>query len=1240
MAQPEDVKKLLRSLLISQKGGVPLQLLASDYRSLIGDHIPFNRFGFRTLEEYLKSIPDVVTIQRGSDGAWICCPVADAASAHVHSLVSRQRTQKKRKVSKKTSRYPSKPPFFASRRAPVQRNYGPQSATKSRPPANIPRRNISSARRVNLGPLLSSVPRNGISGPSLKPVKVSTQQANSNVESELPPRMQRRLGAKSAKPTKPYARSSSKSVAISNLPSSFTPDLIKKHFEDMKPVDARLDKARRCVIMKFENASAYDVRDQYDGSLFKGSNNTVSKISVTVELDEGEASALQRIQKIVEDKPHGLWRKNLSDEYRKLYCEDMPLICEDDLVSVVTVEKLHNNIILYPKLKVTIQGKGKMHRIIRNEIPKVTIPPPVLKPVKSRVVVYVSYILSCSEFFVQYDDSPIEEIAQRLSNQCESCSLPMTRYSKGEFCAAQYSEDNNWCRAKILEVHRAPKAVYNVEQGKEQDEIQVFFLDYGNQESLRPTSLQFLTPVFGNEPAQAVRCSLNSINPLQSEKRFSAEANTRFRQLTKHIPLLMTVEDIVNDTCIVDLVTEKDVNIAQKLCQEELVDGMSPPPLIYPERTPWEVSVTYSTSTTEFCIQFEEYSEEFEALEAELNSFYGSRSHNSLSGKPELGKAYAICTGNSWYRVVVCGFAEKKVMCHYVDYGDREVLDWSQFEHLEKKFLNLPFQSVRCSLANLAQFASHEKVFRAFIDQTADKVLIAEQTGKKTNPMEVVLYDNTGPGDDVNINELLAKLVEDEDLAPQLPKVGKKIDGYVCHVEDDGTLSVQIPGPGLERLEESLMVSLAKHFSKPSSAAEFIVEPKVGKLCCAKFSQDNNWYRGIITSVVSDTKVGIKFVDYGNTEIVSMTSIREPMINNTTLITLPYQAVPCVLEGVPPADHRYKWGSYASSWLFDLLDNRPVSIEVVRGQTKDKAASVIITTVENPIVVNDSMIELADELFLEEKYTVDIKDISQAKDNAIESADSNANISKLTDDEAVDIVKIIAQVNINPEKQLRRPSLDLQTSPTSSLLKRLPMPPSLEIPGVGEYWDVVISNAKDPSHFVCQPFVQSEHFQAMLLQMKQYYSTSTFRDLPSSGIQEGEIYAVCLNDQWQRAQVCEGQRGEYVNVYRIDEGDFDIVDLKDIRPLTLQFRKLPFQGVIAKLSGVVPADNYRFYSDEASDCFQKLVKGKAFVSTIKEKVEESFHKFKLVVDLTDTSNEDYDIFIDSVLIESNVAVKA
>lgn len=74
-------------------------------------------------------------------------------------------------------------------------------------------------------------------------------------------------------------------------------------------------------------------------------------------------------------------------------------------------------------------------------------------------------------------------------------------------------------------------------------------------------------------------------------------------------------------------------------------------------------------------------------------------------------------------------------------------------------------------------------------------------------------------------------------------------------------------GPKLERLTNELRAELA---SKPPVPGAYT--PKVGDLCVAKFSMDDEWYRAKVLSV-SNTQASVLFIDYGNTEQVPSTRL-------------------------------------------------------------------------------------------------------------------------------------------------------------------------------------------------------------------------------------------------------------------------------------------------------------------------------------------------------------------------------
>ena len=85
------LKKLIRSLLISCPRGMPARDLAADFRNTMGRPLPFQNFGYRSLDEFIRTIPDVVRVSPGPNGEKFYYGVATAETQHVARLVATQK---------------------------------------------------------------------------------------------------------------------------------------------------------------------------------------------------------------------------------------------------------------------------------------------------------------------------------------------------------------------------------------------------------------------------------------------------------------------------------------------------------------------------------------------------------------------------------------------------------------------------------------------------------------------------------------------------------------------------------------------------------------------------------------------------------------------------------------------------------------------------------------------------------------------------------------------------------------------------------------------------------------------------------------------------------------------------------------------------------------------------------------------------------------------------------------------
>ncbi|KAF0287050.1 Tudor domain-containing protein 5 [Amphibalanus amphitrite] len=119
-----QVKRDVRSLLISAKSGLAIQDLYRDYQSLVFSPLPFRQLGFQTARAFLQSIPDVCRCQLLPGGDCLVTAVADSSTAHIQKMVERQKPSQKRGATARVlaSRYvrrstPARPPNYRSQQS-------------------------------------------------------------------------------------------------------------------------------------------------------------------------------------------------------------------------------------------------------------------------------------------------------------------------------------------------------------------------------------------------------------------------------------------------------------------------------------------------------------------------------------------------------------------------------------------------------------------------------------------------------------------------------------------------------------------------------------------------------------------------------------------------------------------------------------------------------------------------------------------------------------------------------------------------------------------------------------------------------------------------------------------------------------------------------------------------------------------------------------------------------------------
>ena len=455
----------------------------------------------------------------------------------------------------------------------------------------------------------------------------------------------------------------------------------------------------------------------------------------------------------------------------------------------------------------------------------------------------------------------------------------------GTFCAAQFSEDKVWYRARVTALHGS--------------EVEVCFIDYGNSERVRASELKPLQAPCAKLPCSAVPCSLHGLEPSVAK---SQEVMQKFLDLTTDRKLVVeflkpfSSYDIIVPVQLHDTSQPGvDLDIADCL-RSQAGTGMGPTTAQSPVlNTSLDCSVTFAANPAEFYCQLNSASEAIDMLMDSMYTFYAEEGKGSVIANPTVGSYCAApFSDGSWYRGKMVHVTPDTASIFYIDYGNTEDVPRADVRTLESQFCALPAQVLRCSLDGVSPLPAGDWSSKC-ITKFQEAVLDQEVKG--------TFLRAAGDGFDVQLEfsgqTVSQKLIEaglakkkEESIAPFIVQPGETYKVIVTTVTSPQEFYSQILDE--EGKLDILMGQIEDHCSNlPPSTSPISWE--ASNTVLAQFTEDQCWYRAIINKIVKDKNVAeVQYIDYGNTEVLPLPELR-PI--PPEFCALSRQAVRCCLEG-------------------------------------------------------------------------------------------------------------------------------------------------------------------------------------------------------------------------------------------------------------------------------------------------------------------------------------------------------
>ena len=553
-------------------------------------------------------------------------------------------------------------------------------------------------------------------------------------------------------------------------------------------------------------------------------------------------------------------------------------------------------------------------------------------------------------------------------------------------------------------------------------------------------------------------------------------------------------------------------------------------------------------------------------------STYVTASNSRSKGK--TFKVGDICLAKyvdeMWYRGKVLGVDGNGCKVFFVDYGNTDFVATNNILPSHDKFLTLPPQAYECELANVKPVGGSwsTELFGKLEELIIEQTFVAQAVSLKSNNVIVLSLFKDSLMTKLAVKPLIsAGYLERTDVENAYSQRSRPSRTYK-YLELDNFSFEDVHISYCENLSkfcclllknstalQKLMYELDQTYQDASEDDYQLKSCCQDNPCCAKYSEDDMWYRAVITSEspLPSGEINVKFVDYGNSENVHISNLLEL---DDRFLDLPMQALECTLYGVRPKGGKNEWPQDA--------------VELFESMTNEKH----LVTYLNKVANNSAEVFLFD-------TSEETKDVNFAQ-------------------VLVDNGKAIAVRSLTDYKKTHNTKRRKSSFGIINLLPNSSEP-------------VVVTNAESPSDFYCQLLKHSSDLDKLMDDISQYYGSIGDVDdtitLPQTGMLCCGRYTE--DDGWYRALILASHIAEReVEVLYVDYGNIEVLPITRIKELKPQFAALPQQAVPCCLYGVSPsAPNW---TDQEVEEFQNAIVGKELVIKVVSLLESQRYAVSLV----------------------------
>ncbi|XP_063980267.1 RING finger protein 17-like [Diachasmimorpha longicaudata] len=387
----------------------------------------------------------------------------------------------------------------------------------------------------------------------------------------------------------------------------------------------------------------------------------------------------------------------------------------------------------------------------------------------------------------------------------------------------------------------------------------------------------------------------------------------------------------------------------------------------------------------------------------------------------------------------------------------------------------------------------------------------------------------------------------------------------------------------MESTFNKMMADLQRDYDRNKHIRGKIYTPEIGLICAAR-SSSKTWYRAVVVATPGNQNVEVLYVDYGFTEIIKYSSLRQL---DTLYMKAATRAIKISLKDVAPVN-----GVWSPQAMIQLREWMQACVKLVAYEKIDDYYTVtVVDTLSNE--------------------NLNARLVKMGFANSTGPASRQPNVRKIP--ELLHSPDSYDSTTLKPRRQKskwkRSKKHDDRLSDASKTPTKKPFTnivPKIRGMRDDDPWKVQVTPLRvvSPDEIYLCPYVSSNKYTEMDKSLQKSY-----RKFKASKDRAWIVGNVCViklktSNVFRRAEIKEIKSPEEVLVYLLDIGDSLLVCLEDLQPLLEEFNDIPANVIQVKLGGISPPGGSTRWPTASCDKLKEIVEAnlatRFFISKISE----------------------------------------